>query len=274
MVKKEVDYSNTVIYKIVCKDESIKDLYVGHTTNFDNRKYQHKLACNNNKLNKCKIYKIINENGGWDNWEMIEIEKVNCQNLLEARQKENEHYNLLNATLNSIPPYSETIQYCNLCNKNYNKLEYKTHINTLKHLKNSQNIINTNENNKFNCKICNFYCSKKSNYNTHCSTQKHINAFKDLQNNGCMFSCNICGNTYNHRQSLYKHKKTCNPIIKEDNTPILNTNLKTELLEQNTKFKELILKHSDNISSYNNDILQSILDQTTTTIKLFNLLKY
>jgi predicted GIY-YIG superfamily endonuclease len=68
MVKKEVDYSNTVIYKIVCKDESIKDLYVGHTTNFDKRKYQHKLCCSqnikNNNINNSKIYKTINENGG------------------------------------------------------------------------------------------------------------------------------------------------------------------------------------------------------------------
>jgi hypothetical protein len=32
------NYQNTVIYKIVCNDLSIKDLYVRHTTNFRKRK--------------------------------------------------------------------------------------------------------------------------------------------------------------------------------------------------------------------------------------------
>ena len=30
MPKNEIDYSNTIIYKIICKDENIKDLYVAH----------------------------------------------------------------------------------------------------------------------------------------------------------------------------------------------------------------------------------------------------
>ena len=32
MPRKVVDYSKTVIYKIVCKDLNITELYVGHTT--------------------------------------------------------------------------------------------------------------------------------------------------------------------------------------------------------------------------------------------------
>jgi len=34
MPKENIDYSNTIIYKICCSDFSITDLYVGHTTNF------------------------------------------------------------------------------------------------------------------------------------------------------------------------------------------------------------------------------------------------
>ena len=47
MPKTDVDYSNTIIYKICCKDESITDVYVGHTTNFIQRKYSHKISCSN-----------------------------------------------------------------------------------------------------------------------------------------------------------------------------------------------------------------------------------
>ena len=76
MPKEEIDYSNTIIYKIVCKNPNINDVYVGHTTNFIQRKYSHKIACNS-ITNNIKIYNIIRENGGWDNWDMIEIAKYN-----------------------------------------------------------------------------------------------------------------------------------------------------------------------------------------------------
>ena len=42
MPKDTIDYSNTIIYKIYCNDSSVTDIYIGHTTNFIKRKYQHK----------------------------------------------------------------------------------------------------------------------------------------------------------------------------------------------------------------------------------------
>ena len=62
MPKKNIDYSNTVIYKIFCKNYNITDIYVGHTTNFIKRKNQHRSVCIKNNSNT-KVYKIINENG-------------------------------------------------------------------------------------------------------------------------------------------------------------------------------------------------------------------
>ena len=41
MSKKDIDYSNTIIYKITCKDENVTDVYVGHTINFVQRKHAH-----------------------------------------------------------------------------------------------------------------------------------------------------------------------------------------------------------------------------------------
>ena len=35
------------IYKIYCKDESIKDIYIGSTSNFKRRKRDHRSRCNN-----------------------------------------------------------------------------------------------------------------------------------------------------------------------------------------------------------------------------------
>ena len=108
MPKKPIDYSNTHFYKIVCKDTNIKDCYVGHTTDFTNRRYKHKYSCENpnDKRHNFYIYDFIRKNGCWENWTMIEIEKRNCENSLEARRIEREYIEQLNASLNCKKPYS------------------------------------------------------------------------------------------------------------------------------------------------------------------------
>ena len=110
MPKTDIDYSNTIIYKIFCKDSDITDIYVGHTTNFVQRKYAHKQGCINEKSSnyQYKLYKTIRDTGGWKNWKMEIINFFNCKDHYEARIKEQEYFNLLNATLNSIEPLPKT----------------------------------------------------------------------------------------------------------------------------------------------------------------------
>ena len=89
MPENDIDYSNTIIYKITCKDKTIKDLYVGHTTNFVQRKKCHKISCISKTAinNNYKLYRIIRENGGWENWNMEIVNFFNCKNLMEAKTK-------------------------------------------------------------------------------------------------------------------------------------------------------------------------------------------
>ena len=66
MPKISIDYSNCSIYKIEhIEDETL--IYVGHTTNFKQRKAQHKKCCNNEKSKEFnfKLYAMIRENGGF-----------------------------------------------------------------------------------------------------------------------------------------------------------------------------------------------------------------
>lgn len=110
MPRKTINFQNTIIYKIVCKDLQVTQCYVGHTTNFINRKNHHKSACSGVSNNKnCKLYIIINENGGWENWDMIEIEKFPCLDLNEARSKERFWYENLNADMNDRSPYKRLL---------------------------------------------------------------------------------------------------------------------------------------------------------------------
>jgi hypothetical protein len=111
MPKLPINYQNTLIYKIVCKDLNIIDLYVGHTTDFIKRKNKHKSCCNKNT--ELKIYLIINANGGWSNWDMIEVEKYPCNDNNEARARERYWFESLNANLNSFYPIRNHTEYYN-----------------------------------------------------------------------------------------------------------------------------------------------------------------
>ena len=106
MPKTNCDYSRTVMYKIVCNDLSITDCYIGHTTDFIKRKCRHKRNCTHidGKQYNIYIYKFIRQNGGWNNWSMIEIEKYVCSDGNEARARERFWYEQLNSTLNSDIP--------------------------------------------------------------------------------------------------------------------------------------------------------------------------
>ena len=107
------DYRKTAIYKLVCKDVSIKDCYVGHTTEFIQRKSKHKNKCNtkSGKNYNLKVYKFIRDNGGWENWSMIEVEKYPCNDEREASAREFYWYDLLDATLNSCIPNRSKQEY-------------------------------------------------------------------------------------------------------------------------------------------------------------------
>jgi len=104
MPKIPKDYSRTVIYKLVNKEDyDNANIYIGSTANFTQRKYCHKTCCNNEKDKEynSKKYQFIRENGGWNEWNMIEVEKYPCTDNREAEARE-EHWRIhFNAVLNT-----------------------------------------------------------------------------------------------------------------------------------------------------------------------------
>lgn len=93
-----INYKNTKIYKITCKDDKITDLYVGRTCDPIRRKSQHK---QNVKKNNDYLYHCIRINGGWENWTFEIIEEYPCENSFFASERENFWIIDLMATLNT-----------------------------------------------------------------------------------------------------------------------------------------------------------------------------
>lgn len=113
MPKKTIDYSKTIMYKIVHNDLTITSIYIGHTTDFTKRKYSHKHNCYNEKRPhyNLKVYQMIRDKGGWNEWNMILIEEFPCKNSLEACKRERELYEEYHANLNTLRPYISKEEY-------------------------------------------------------------------------------------------------------------------------------------------------------------------
>ena len=113
MPRLAIDYTKAVIYKLCCKDPNVTDIYVGSTTDFAKRKYNHKTKCNNKNDKKyhLNVYQFIRGNGGWENWQMIEIEKYQATDKLDLEKRERYWIEEHHATLNSYVPTRTSKEY-------------------------------------------------------------------------------------------------------------------------------------------------------------------
>jgi len=274
MPKVEIDYSNTIIYKIYCKDPSVTDVYVGHTTNFVQRKYAHKQTCNNVK-SPCynfKLYKTIRENGNWCNWEMTILNFYNCKDHLEARQKEQEYFISLGATLNSIEP----LPVKNSITSSPNKIPCESQKNDNFYCKKFDYIYGAyNTTVYYNCKKCDYNTCNKKDFNKHILTAKHKKntISTNFNQNGILeenipkiYDC-VCGKIYKERSGLWRHKHKCNGSTeKHKQIPQIDTNLIIELLKQNQELQKSLIELSKEKGITNNNSI--------TNNKTFNLHVY
>ena len=289
MPKVDIDYSNTIFYKIYCKDASIDDLYIGHTTNFVQRKYAHKQGCKNNKSSNynCKLYKTIRDNMGWDNWIMEIIAFHNCDDLYAAKKLEQSYFEDYKATLNSIEPLPKPkpklMKYtppherphCKVCDVYFgsnNLLDIHNTTNTHRTNVIKHECLTTDESKngddsirswKFTCKCCDFITRKKSNYDAHLTTTKHINRTENKQET---FSCS-CGKVYKARNSLWYHKQKCDGVEQEQIAPVpppVDSSLVIELLKQNQEFKEMMVEQHKRMTEQQ----QRMTEQQDTIIEL------
>jgi hypothetical protein len=130
-----------MIYKLVCNDLKITEYYVGSTCNFSTRKYNHKTSCTNEKgrAYNYNVYQFIREHGGWDNWDMIQVEECKFDNRRELAARERHWVETLHATLNTNVPNRQMNRNqksdCEICGGCYSYLNKSTHLKTNKHLR-------------------------------------------------------------------------------------------------------------------------------------------
>lgn len=118
MPKLPIDYSKTVIYKIQHIDNE-ELLYVGHSTNFAERKKKHNNSVNTSQF---KVYKMIRENGGWDNFSCVIVHNFPCSSFEEARTEEDRVMREMKSNMNTYRAFTspeEKKEQQKECYKNY-----------------------------------------------------------------------------------------------------------------------------------------------------------
>jgi len=282
-MKHKADYSTTIIYKITCNDPNITDKYVGHTTDLVRRRQGHK----NNTYNKnsayynLKLYKFIREHGGWDNWKMEIIAHYNCNNLNEAKQKEQAHYTELKASLNSIEPLklTETAKECkkSLCDvKTTSKFhcevcditcgrpaDWRRHISTIKHTQ-AQNIAPKIPL-KFICSDCHYECCKKSMIDRHKLSTRHKNRVKSNMTDSAIKSSSEFITDVANPSSQNEYSQ--NTSVTPKNPPIYYMTIISQLLNQNNELNNFIIKQANENKNF---IIEQAAEHKKDTLDILN----
>jgi hypothetical protein len=122
---------------------------------------------------------------------------------------------------------------------------------------------------KFECKKCDFVCSKSSDWQRHLLTLKHLNddatTQKKAQKNGHF--C-LCGKEYKYRQGLSLHKKTCQNLCEEilppSSLPSEDKEIIKLLIKDNSELKAIMMEVVKSIQPNNTNNSHNNNNNTTT----------
>ena len=122
---------------------------------------------------------------------------------------------------------------------------------------------------EFHCVKCDYVCSRKSDFNKHLKSKKHNTTNTTKIQQKILHSCE-CGKSYNHRASLFNHKKACTYKKQNIESESTDKNVGKEavieiLLKENREMKEAMIdlckkiepnsvNTTNNINSNNNNI--------------------
>jgi NACalpha-BTF3-like transcription factor len=138
---------------------------------------------------------------------------------------------------------------------------------------NDSNLVPKKSHNYY-CKKCDFECNKKSNWDRHIITRKHVNGSNMVVNDSILvpksanFNC-VCGKTYKWESGYYRHKKLCSGIQEDNSTNVTiceptqqdKTDVTQKLVELiMSKNQEFMTELVTNLTHSNKDVVNKMME--------------
>ena len=129
---------------------------------------------------------------------------------------------------------------------------------------------------QFSCKCCDYTTIRKSQFERHLLTAKHINTTNTtnlVQQSSNSFICE-CGKEYKHHSSLWNHKKKCNITIVTDSNAesfdkdkliLMLINQNAELIKETSEFKNIMLEQQNMMMAQHTSTQNIMIAQNTST---------
>ena len=249
MPKVKINYAEMIFYKICCLSPNITKVFIGHTTNVNQRKHILK------KQTQSEIYysdmiDFIKNSGGWENWILQILEKYECKTHIDIVLREIHHSDMLNKKTSVVDNNGDcnSIDGGNVNGDNVNNVSVKS-----KSKSKSKSSDNNVTNKIYICNHCNYRCFKSKHFKQHLMTRKHLD---EVQNSTASSSSSSL-KTSEDKKELEFYINECDDESGENKNELIlqllkdNESMKIFMKEQNDMLKEMIANHNNSTTTNN-----------------------
>uniref|UniRef100_A0A6C0I162 C2H2-type domain-containing protein n=1 Tax=viral metagenome TaxID=1070528 RepID=A0A6C0I162_9ZZZZ len=247
MPKVKINYAEMIFYKISCLSPNITKVFIGHTTNVNQRKHILKKQTQSETYYSDMI-DFIKNSGGWENWILQILEKYECKTHIDIVLREIHHSDMFNKKTSVVVDNNEDCNTSDGGNVNGNNGS------SVKNKNKSKSINNNNAADKiFICNHCNYRCFKSKHFKQHLITRKHLD---EVQNSTASLSSSSL-KISEDKKELEFYINECDDESSENKNELIlqllkdNESMKIFMKEQNDMLKEMIANHNNTTTTTN-----------------------
>ena len=247
MPKVKINYAEMIFYKISCLSPNITKVFIGHTTNVNQRKHILKKQTQSETYYSDMI-DFIKNSGGWENWILKILEKYECKTHIDIVLREIHHSDMFNKKTSVVVDNNED------CNSSDGGINGNNGSVKNKSKSKSKSSDNNAADKIFICNHCNYRCFKSKHFKQHLITRKHLD---EVQNGTALSSSLSSLKTSEDKKELEFYINECDDESSENKNELIlqllkdNESMKIFMKEQNDMLKEMIANHNNTTTTTN-----------------------